>query len=246
MRGLLQDDAAFAADAYLAWWRLAGVDGAVGDAPVNWLRPVPARTDAGTGAVSGGIPPAAPVTLPKDFETFLAWLKTDSDQMERQWPSPPIMPIGPADAPLMIITDMPDSADVNAGHLLADRAGALFDAMLRALGYERAGLHIASLFFARPPGGMVEARELDRAAARMRLHVRLARPRRLLLLGDRTIRALLPADGSERGDGLRAFNHDGGTVNAAATFHPRLLLGQPAAKAECWQILQSLIEENRP
>src|SRR3546814_2457178 len=62
----------------------------------------------------------------------------------------------------------------------------------------------------------------------MRTYVMLAAPRRLLLLGDRTIRALLPAADS----GSRVFNHDGGTLPVFATFHPRLLLGQPAAKAE--------------
>src|SRR3546814_14502365 len=76
---------------------------------------------------------------------------------------------------------------------------------------------------------MVEASDLAAAAARMRTYVMLAAPRRLLLLGDRTIRALLPAADS----GSRVFNHDGGTLPVFATFHPRLLLGQPAAKAEC-------------
>jgi DNA polymerase len=93
---------------------------------------------------------------------------------------------------------------------------------------------------------MVEASDLAHVADRIRLHVHLAAPRRLLLLGDRTARALLPTDGADRSAGLRPFSHDGGTVPAIATFHPRLLLSQPAAKAECWRALQSLIEEDRP
>ena len=118
--------------------------------------------------------------------------------------------------------------------------------MLRAIGLGRADVYITPLFFARPPGGMVEAGDLAIAAARMRTHVHLARPRRLLLLGDRTNRALLDADGGTAADSLQDFNHDGGTIPAVATFHPRLLLTQPAAKAQCWRALQSLIEEDRP
>lgn len=243
MRGSMQDNAALAADAFLAWWQLAGVDGAVAETPVNWLRPAPAAPpDAATSRSCE--PPAAP--RPQDLQAFHLWLESDSGHPERRWPTRAIYPTGTVDAPLMVITDMPDPADVDAGALFSDRAGALFDAMLRAIGRDRSQVIIASLFFARPPGGMVEASDLTHAAARMRTHVHLARPRRLLLLGDRTIRALMPTDGDAQPDSLRQFNHDGGILPAVATFHPRLLLGQPAAKAECWRALQSLIEEARP
>ncbi|MDO7835259.1 uracil-DNA glycosylase family protein [Sphingobium sp. HBC34] len=243
MRGSMQDNAALAVDAFMAWWQLAGVDSAVVETPVNWLRPMPA---AASGLPTGSpADPAAP-PKPRDLATFHQWLESDSAHPERRWPARTIYPAGAADAPLMIVTDMPDPADIDAGILFADRAGALFDAMLRAIGLDRSQIYIASLFFARPPGGMVEAGDLTAVAARMRTHVHLARPRRLLLLGDRTIRALMPTDGDAPPDSLREFNHDGGTVPAVATFHPRLLLGQPAAKAECWRVLQSLIEEARP
>ncbi|NML11671.1 uracil-DNA glycosylase [Sphingobium sp. AR-3-1] len=236
MRGLLQDDAA-TADAYLAWWQLAGVDSAIGESPVNWLRPVAARPVTMTAAV---------VEKPQTLESFLAWLAHDPAQPERRWAGTPIAPTGPAQATLMVVTDLPDPADMSEGRLLADRAGLLFDAMLRAIGLDRDAIHLASLFTARPPGGMVEASDLAHAADRMRTHVALAQPRRLLLLGDRTIRALMPTDGASPANSLRQFNHDGGIVPAIATFHPRLLLTQPAAKAECWRTLQSLIEETRP
>jgi DNA polymerase len=235
------DNAARIADAYLAWWHGAGVDSAVADAPVDWLRPE--SSVAATARRPAGGPPKA--TTPRDLESFRQWLEQDAAQPERRWATRIILPAGPADAPLMVVTDMPDPADGEANILLADRAGALFDAMLRAIGLDRAQCHVASLFCARPPGGMVEAADIATAATRMRLHVALARPRRLLLLGDRTIRALMP-DAPAAPNGLRDFNHQGGIVPAVATFHPRLLLGQPAAKAECWRALQSLIEEPRP
>ncbi|KEQ53473.1 uracil-DNA glycosylase family protein [Sphingobium chlorophenolicum] len=237
MRGLLRENAADAANAFMAWWNLAGVDCAVGEEPVDWLRPAqtPARPAISVGD-DGPVPAHAPAK-PASFATFLTWLSEDAVQPEQRWPGAMILPEGPAEAPLMVITDMPDPADVAAGTLLSDRAGQLFDGMLRAIGLKRADIHLASLFLSRPPGAMVEASDLAAAAARMRTHVMLAAPRRLLLLGDRTIRSLLPDAGS------RIFNHDSGTLPAFATFHPRLLLGQPAAKAECWRVLQGLIEE---
>lgn len=233
MRGLLQENLAETANAYMAWWNLAGVDCAIGEEPINWLRPVQTPS-----AVQAVVPDQSP-TPPKlqSFEAFRAWITEDATQPERRWPGAMLLPEGPVNAPLMVITDMPDPADINAGALLSDRAGQLFDAMLRAIGLKRADIHLASLFLSRPPGGMVEASDLTAAAKRMSTHVMLAAPQRLLLLGDRTTRTLLPSEGS------RIFNHEGGTLPAFATFHPRLLLGQPAAKAECWRVLQGLIEE---
>jgi DNA polymerase len=234
MRGLLQANEAATADAYMAWWTLAGVDCAIGEEPVDWLRPVQAALMA---ANRGGAAP--PQVMPQSLEAYRTWLAEDASQPERRWPGAVILPDGPTHAPLMVITDMPDPADMSAGRLLADRAGQLFDAMLRAIGLSRAQVHITSLFLSRPPGGMVEAADLATVATRLRTHVALASPQRLLLLGDRTIRALSPSAENS----LQFFNHDGGTVPAFATFHPRLLLGQPAAKAECWRVLQRLIEE---
>ncbi|WP_298396706.1 uracil-DNA glycosylase family protein [Sphingobium sp.] len=243
MRGSMQNEAALAADAYLAWWQLAGVECAVAEAPVNWLRPVTTAVSAPRPAAAATQPAQA---KPQDLQAFHQWLESESDHPERRWPARALYPSGQADAPLMIITDMPDIADMDAGALFSDRAGTLFDAMLHAIGLKRADVYIASLFFARAPGGMVEAADIATAAARMRTHVHLARPRRLLLLGDRTIGALGTAIEDGPPHSLRKFNHDGGIVPAVATFHPRLLLGQPAAKAECWRTLQSLIEEARP
>ena len=227
------------ADAYLAWWELAGVDCATNEAPVDWLRPAPKASRADPAPVTSTASRARPTTL----DAFHAWLAQDAGQPERRWPGQVILPEGAAQARLMVVTDMPDPADMAAATLLTDRAGLLFDAMLSAIGLRRADIYLASLFLSRPPGGMVETADLATAADRMRTHVSLVAPKHLLVLGDRTIRTFFPA--AERGgmDISHFFNHDGGTVPALATFHPRLLLGQPAAKAECWRTLQRLVEE---
>lgn len=229
-------DGAAVADAYLAWWALAGVDSAVGDAPVNWLRPAPV-----TGANAAVARAAIEIPRrPADLDSFRAWLADSPDQPEAQWNGPRVLPVGIANAPLMILTDMPEVADMKSGALFSGAIGALLDAIVRATGIDRASVHTASLALARPAGGIITEGDGALLADRMRAYVALVRPHRLLILGDRTARALLP-NGS--GNDLRDFNHDGGTIPAVATFHPRLLLQQPAAKAECWRSLQILIED---
>jgi DNA polymerase len=89
---------------------------------------------------------------------------------------------------------------------------------------------------------MLDTADLALVTDRMRTHVMVASPDRLLLLGDRTIRAFLPVQDNGTAGSLHFLNHDGGTVAAFASFHPRLLLGQPAAKAECWRTLQRLMQ----
>jgi DNA polymerase len=233
----MQEDMAVAAGAYLAWWDMAGVDVATDEAPVNWLRP------AAAGSSPPPIQPRPSANKPTTLDEFKTWLRESPDQPERRWSGTAIMPQGQAKSPLMVITDMPDPADMDAGSLLAERAGRLFDAMLAAIGFSRDNIYLTSLFSSRPPGGMVEAADLSIAADRMRTHVFLAQPDRMLIMGDRTIRAFLPVQDKGGMDNLHFFNHDGGIVPAFATFHPRLLLGQPAAKAECWRTLQRLVEE---
>jgi DNA polymerase len=216
---------------------MAGVDCATDEAPVDWLRPVTASPSPSP------FPATAPSAKPATLEEFRTWLTQSPDQPERRWPGTLILPQGQAKSPVMVITDMPDPVDMEAGSLLADRAGRLFDAMLASIGLSRDNMYLASLFSSRPPGGMVEAADLSVAADRMRNHVSLAAPDRLLIMGDRTIRTFLPVQDKAGMDDLHFFNHDGGIVPALATFHPRLLLGQPAAKAESWRTLQRLAEE---
>lgn len=242
MRGSIQADIAAATSAYMMWWELAGVDYAATETAVDWRRPVAGRSPLVNAPI---LPPEAPAARPATLHAFQAWLVEDPDQPERRWPGLPIVPEGTAGARLMVITDMPDPADMTANTLLADQAGLLFDAMLAAIGLSRAEIYLVSLFLSRPPGGMVEATDLALAADRMRTHVTLAAPRQILLLGDRTVRTFFPTTARVGMDFLQYFNHDGGTVPALATFHPRLLMGQPAAKAESWRTLQRLVEEQQ-
>lgn len=222
----------------LGWWELAGVDTPVGDEMASWLvRPAP-----GPFLVADAIPSRGdemPSTLPE----FLAWVKSSNDVPEAGWPGGRILPDNPIIADvggrrIMLISDMPDMEDMQAGSLFSGAAGRLFDAMLRTIGLARESVYLCSLASTRPPGGLFDPSSAERLVRIMRRHISLVSPTHVLLLGDKTGRALLAVDaGSGRGK-LQMLNHDGGNVVGIATFHPRLLLKQPAAKAECWKDLQ--------
>ena len=86
-------------------------------------------------------------------------------------------------------------------------------------------------------------REIEARLGEVSRHlVELAAPKRLLLLGEATSRAILEADRASVRGSLQAFNHRSGQTQVVASHHPRLLLERPALKAESWRDLQLLME----
>ena len=156
MRGIANNiatDEAFSA--LMSWWAMAGVDSAVAEAPVNWLRPAPARP--AHAARADVATPGGP-QYPGSVDKFHEWFRHSEDQPEAAWPGERIIPACTVNQPLMIITDVPDPEDARAGVLLAGDAGKLVDAMLVAAGISRGDVGIASVALTRPPGGMMDAK----------------------------------------------------------------------------------------
>lgn len=236
MRGVVQNGPADSVESLLSWWALAGVDHAVNELPVNWLRP----------AVAPIRPKDAPqgdAILPDTLDAFHAWLASNPSLHEAGWSSQRILPAGTQNAAIMVICDLPDAEDTETGSLLSGNTGALFDAMLAAIGRSRQDIYLSSLSVARAPGGILSDQDLEILATRMRHQIALAAPQRILLLGEKTNRALLAADTLEQPSGLQSINHPAGTVPATASRHPRFLLRQPEAKAQSWRALQYLVED---
>lgn len=220
-------------EALLAWWSLAGVDAAIAEESVNWLRPAPVARP--TPVASTIAVPAMPPTL----EAFEAWLAEAADLPEAKWPGRRVAPDGAANPRLMVILDMPDGKGET---LLEGDAAHLLKGILRAMGLVPEQVYHASLALSRPAGGLLDDEARRALADRMAHHIALVAPRALLLLGDQTSRALLGADAPAGGGFLPAINHKGGTVPGVATFHPALMLHQPAAKAACWRTLLEMME----
>lgn len=221
------------------WWRDAGVDALVGETPVDWLMPEPAPPAArSTPAI-----PAAPVAMPETLAAFLAWRMGD-DAPEAGWPGRRLGPEGVATATItatIVVTDLPEREDLAAGRLLSGAGGVLLGRMLAAVGLSRDGVQLVPVATARPPAGRIAAADEPPLAAAIRRHLHLARPERVLLLGNAASRAVLGMDCATARGTSHGVNHEGGTARVVASFHPRFLLERPTAKADAWRDLRLLM-----
>lgn len=230
-------------ESLLQWWTLAGVDGAVTEAATNWLKPKAPPAPVRRAAPRG---PAFPETL----DAFRQWLADSPDIAEARWPGRRILPTGPEAPKLMIILPAPDSRDEPAAGAEADAAPAPLDPaamrllgrMMGAIGLSLPQVHLATLSLLPPPGGVIPPEIMAALALRMRHHIALVRPEALLLAGDQTSRALLSTEDLASAEILRFVNHESGKLPASSIFHPRLLLGQPSAKAGAWRALRHLVK----
>jgi DNA polymerase len=221
----------------LEWWRDAGVDMLVEDAPRDWLRQ-PVRAGVAVAAVDA---PALEAVLPDTLAAFAAW-RTGPEAPEAAWGTPLIGASGDPAAPLMILIDCPERED-DAGMLLSGASGRLFDRMLAAIGFDRASVYLAPVAAARPVSGRIPPETEERLFDIARHLVTLASPQRLLLMGNAASRAILAADAARARGRMHPVHPKEGTetsTQAVATFHPRFLLERPAAKAEAWKDLQLL------
>ena len=224
------------------WWRDTGVDVIVSDEPRSWLEEakLPAKASTEKSVTKPAETPAVSITIPDDLDGLRNWLLT-TDTLP--------MPVGerldaigdPASG-LMILVDMPDRRDAEAGQLLSGDTGLLFDRMLAAIGRDRASTYIAALAPARISGGSIDENSLELLARVARQHVALAQPNQLLLMGDAPSRVFCGSSLDESRGSQPNFNHDGGSVAVTATFHPRFLLQQPRLKAQSWKDLQMMTE----
>jgi DNA polymerase len=216
----------------LRWWLEMGVDAAIQESPRNWLErgqaPAPAESPQ----------PPAPAPVPESLEAFREWLASSPDAPLASARSKPVLPVGAEGAEIMLLSDPPTSDEIASGAPIGGEAAELMERILAAIGLSGQA-YSANLACFHSPGGRLGPRELEACAAAARRHVALARPKRLLLLGDAPCRALL-------GKGLvdaRGHVHRIEGVRAVATCHPRFLLTQPSKKADCWKDLLLMMEE---
>ena len=225
-----------AAASALDWWREAGVETLVDEAPRDWFR----AAEAPALAPSSARPPTAqPAAMPANLREFEAW-RIGEAAPDSGW-STSIAPQGAAGSGLMVLVDMPEREDASTGQLVSGEAGRLLDRMLAAIGRDRQSIYLASLAVARPVSGQIAAEAHDRLAEIVLHQIALVRPKRLLLLGNAASRAVLGANAAGARQTLHVLNHAGGESGVVASFHPRLLLERPAYKAEAWKDLLMVI-----
>lgn len=217
----------------LRWWLECGVDSAIQEPARNWLQRVPAASPPEP-VGEARLDPALPETL----ETFQQWLAT-SPNAPLASRSKPILPAGSEGAEIMILAEAPTREELAAGAPIGGESAELLKRMLQAIGMaDRA--YVANLACFHSPGGRLSPAQLEQCASAARRHVALARPRRLLLLGEAPVLSLLGKSLPQ----ARGHVHKIEGVRTVATFHPRQLLKRSSDKALAWKDLLLLTEES--
>lgn len=228
-----------AAASALDWWRDAGVDMLVDDAPRDWTHaaPSPAQAIAPVAVASEAAPGSA---LPDTLEAFAAWRTSDGAPDHALGPL--VAPRIVSGATTVIVVDHAEDVDGRPA-LFAPQTERLLDAMLAAIGLDSGSVTILPLCAAAPASGRVPP-ELENALGNLLRHaLDLAAPARLILIGPAAKRAVEPASRDGAAPNSYLVNYRGGESLAIATYHPRFLLAKPAAKAEAWRHLQTLIDK---
>jgi DNA polymerase len=225
----------------LSWWQEAGVDVLIDEQSRNWLAPVE-RTAAPVTRAAPATPAEQPAAteLPTSLAAFQDWLATSGDI-----PVPVaarIAPAGDIASGLMLLADLPEAEDADAGQIMSGTIGKLFDRMMAAIGRDRTSIYLAAMAPGRTAGGYVDPASATLFTRLARHHVAIARPRLLLLLGEAPARAMLGLGFVEARGRVHTIDLPGGAVRAIATFHPRTLIQHPAQKARAWADLQLLMK----
>jgi uracil-DNA glycosylase family 4 len=220
----------------LAWWLEAGVDVAVQEEPRDWLKPVQPRDGA-----KPEPPPVANVAEP-DAETLAAlqsWLASSAQVPLASVSTRRILPHGPENAAIMLLSDGPTLEDAAAGQPIGGDSWTLATRMLTAIGIPADEAYSASLSCFHAPGARLNEKDREACAEIARQHIRLAKPGRVLLFGDGPCLALL----GKRLIEARGHVHKVEGVRAVATFHPRHLINRPLDKHLAWRDLLLLMED---
>jgi uracil-DNA glycosylase family 4 len=221
----------------LAWWIEAGVDVAVQEEPRDWLSPPPARTPR---PAPEPAPAANVAEISHDTLSELQdWLASSAQLPLASATARRIMPHGPQDAAVMLLSDAPALEDFAAGQPIGGEAWALATRMLAAIGMSAEEAYSASLSCFHSPGARMTAAERETCAEIARRHILLAAPKRLILFGDGPAQALL----GKRLVEARGHVHKVEGVRTIATFHPRQLINRPLDKHLAWRDLLLLTED---
>jgi len=221
----------------LAWWLDAGVDAVVQEEPRNWLKPAAPKPQANQLAEAVPLPN---VTRPthETLADLQQWLAGSMELPLASASAKRVLPIGPENAAIMLLSDAPTLDDLAAGQPIGGESWALAERMLAAIKIPAEQAYVASLSCIHAPGARMSAAQRESCVEIARQHIELAKPERLLLLGDGVASALLGKPVAQ----ARGHVHKIEGVRTVATFHPRHLIKRPLDKHLAWKDLLLLME----
>jgi DNA polymerase len=220
----------------LAWWLEAGVDSAIQEEPRNWLQPTAPRP----GPIEA---PTTPNVVEPTHETLGELQDWLASSMQLPLASPAakrVMPQGLENAAIMLLTDAPTFEDYSAGRPIGGNAWELTKRMLAAIKLSPQHAYIAPLNSVHVTGTKMSAAERESCAEIARRHIKLVRPKRLLLIGEGPAQAILGKPVTQ----ARGHVHKIEGVRTVATYHPRALINQPSNKSLAWKDLLLLMEDD--
>ena len=222
----------------LAWWLEAGVDIAVQEEPRDWLKPAPPQNKAKVPEQ----PESANISRPThDTLTELQeWLASSVQLPLATATARRIMPQGPENAAIMLLSEAPTLDDLATGQPIGGESWELAKRMMAAIKIPVEQTYSASLSCFHTPGARMSPSDREACAEIARRHIQLAKPKRLLLLGDGPAQALLGKPLPH----ARGHIHKVEGVRTVATFHPRQLINQPSNKSLAWKDLLLLMEDD--
>jgi DNA polymerase len=145
---------------------------------------------------------------------------------------------GSPTAPWLIVGEAPGAEEDLRGEPFVGQAGRLLDAMLAAIGLDRArDVFITNVLKCRPPGNRnPEPDEVARCAPFLRRQIELLAPTGILVMGRFAAQALLETDASVAGLRNRVHRYPvgGAELPLVVTYHPAYLLRNPADKGKAW------------
>jgi len=219
----------------LAWWLEAGVDVAVQEQPRDWLKPASAKPQASVEQQ----PPNVAQPSHETLSDLQHWLASSVQLPFASATSQRVMPQGPENAAIMLLSEAPTLEDFAAAQPIGGDSWELAKRMLAAIRIPVEQAYSASLSCFHAPGSKMSPADREACAEIARRHIRLAKPKRLLLFGDGPSQALLGKPLPQ----ARGHVHKIEGVRTVATFHPRALINQPSNKSLAWKDLLLLMED---
>ena len=220
----------------LAWWLEAGVDIAVQEVPRDWLKPATPKQPARIAEPPPNIAPPSHETL----NQLQAWLASSAQLPLASSAARRIMPQGPENAAIMLVTEAPTLEDFAAGQPIGGQSWELAKRMLAAIKIPVEQAYSASLSCFHVPGAKMSPEDRAACAEIARRHIQLVKPKRVLLFGDGPSQALLGKPLPQ----ARGHVHKVEGIRTVATFHPRHLIKRPLDKRLAWQDLLLLMEDD--
>ena len=144
--------------------------------------------------------------------------------------------VGNRAARWLFVGEAPGADEDRQGEPFVGRAGQLLNAMIEALGLQRAEVYIANVLKCRPPGNRdPQPQEVECCEPYLVRQIEMIRPRLIVALGRHAAHSLLKTDAPLAR--LRAQRLAYRGTPLVVTFHPAYLLRNPADKRRAWEDL---------